>query len=467
MKKTNKFLIIYISIFLIFTNISKAQNISAGIYYSVFKCSNGTAMSCGWNLQGQLANGTNTTQPTPVAVSNLTGITKISAGGTHSLFLKNNGTVWASGYNNMQQLGDGTTTNKNIPTQAVGLSGITEISAGQYHSLFVKSDGTVWACGQNNNGQLGIGTTTNSYTTVQVTGLTSIIAVSGGYSHSLFLKSDGTVWACGSNVYGELGIGGTSNANRTTPMQVAGLTNVIAIAAGKSNTCHSLFLKSDGTVWACGYNANGQLGDGTTTNRFAPVQVIGLSNITSIKAGTGHSLFLKSDGTAWACGENQYGQSGNGSITADNLTPIQASQVTGVSEIAAGNGFSLFLKNNGTVWACGKNTNGNLGNGTMTNATTPITVTALCNISVGIKENINEESILVFPNPTQNTLTIDLKLMNTSSELQIINTIGETVYNEVIQNPTTTIDISLLPTGVYFLKIKSKNYWNMKKIVKE
>ncbi len=443
----------------LFNNLIKAQSISAGTYYSVFRCSTGTAMSCGWNLQGQLGNGTNTTQPTPIAVSNLTGITKVSAGGTHSLFLKNDGTAWACGYNNMQQLGDGTTANKNVPTQAIGLSGIIDISAGQYHSLFLKNDGTVWACGQNSNGQLGIGSTANNYVTVQVPGLTGIIAVSSGFSHSLFLKNDGTVWACGSNLFGELGIGGTNVANKTSPMQVVGLTNVIAISAGKSNTCHSLFLKSNGTVWACGQNSNGQLGDGTTTNRFAPVQVQNLTNITQIKAGAIHSLFLKADGTVWGCGSNQFGQLGTGAISADVLTPIAASQVSTISEIAAANDFSLFLKSNGTVLACGKNTNGNLGDGTMTNATTPVNVTSLCTVSIGIKENNNEESISIYPNPSNGIFTIELDNNTTNNQnckVNIVNMLGQAVFTNQITQQVTNFDFnSLVNKGIYFVHIIS------------
>ena len=460
---------IVLSVFAIalLNNIIKAQSISAGTFYSVFRCSSGSAMSCGWNLQGQLGNGTNTTQPTPVAVINLTGITKVSAGGNHSLFLKNDGTAWACGYNNMQQLGDGTTANKNVPTQAIGLSGIIEISAGQYHSLFLKNDGTVWACGQNSNGQLGIGSTANNYVTVQVPGLTGIIAVSSGFSHSLFLKNDGTVWACGSNLFGELGIGGTNVANKTSPTQVVGLTNVIAISAGKSNTCHSLFLKSDGTVWACGRNGNGQLGDGTTTNRFAPVQVQNLTNITQVKAGAIHSLFLKADGTVWGCGANQFGQLGTGAISADVLTPIAASQVSNISEIAAANDFSLFLQSNGTVLACGKNTNGNLGDGTMTNATTPVNVTALCTISIGIKDNNNEESVSIYPNPTSNNITIELdaSLLKDAS-IEIYDGIGKLILSEKIVTEKNNYKLNAYENGIYTVRILSDNKQIMQRIIK-
>jgi alpha-tubulin suppressor-like RCC1 family protein len=98
-----------------------------------------------------------------------------------------------------------------------------------------------------------------------------------------------------------------------------GLTNVISIAAGE---VHSFALKSDGTVWAWGYNVCGQLGDGTTEEKTRPVQVLGLTNVISIAAGNYYSLALKSDGTVWAWGNNRYGQLGDGT-TEEKTRPVQ------------------------------------------------------------------------------------------------------------------------------------------------
>ncbi|MBK5284856.1 MAG: hypothetical protein JJE25_05605 [Bacteroidia bacterium] len=174
------------------------------------------------------------------------------------------------------QLGDGTNITRYTPIQVSSLSGIVAIAAGGLHSLFVKYDSTAWACGNNVEGEVGDSSTSvfYQYTPVQVYGLTSIAAVAAGAYHSLFLKSDGTVWACGWNLYGELGDGTTSQ--RIAPVQVSSLTGIIAIAAGDF---HSRFLKNDGTVWACGYNNHGQLGDGTTTDRWTPIQITGLCQI--------------------------------------------------------------------------------------------------------------------------------------------------------------------------------------------
>jgi alpha-tubulin suppressor-like RCC1 family protein len=109
--------------------------------------------------------------------------------------------------------------------------------------------------GYNNSGQLGNGTTTDAHTPINVA--INVVAAAAGYYHSLFVKSDGTLWAMGNNSYGELGNGTTSNTN--LPVSVA--SNVVAVAAGYY---HSLFVKTDGTLWAMGYNNYGQLGNGTT-----------------------------------------------------------------------------------------------------------------------------------------------------------------------------------------------------------
>ena len=250
-----------------------------------------------------------------------------------------------------------------------------KIAAGYDHSLALKSDGTVMVWGRNDYGQLGDGTTTNRSTPVQVSGLSSITAIAGGWLHSLALKTDGSVWACGHNNYGQLGDG--TYVNKTTFTQVSGLSNVAAIAGRES---HSIALKSDGTVWMWGRNDYGQLGDGTTSIRTSPVQVNGFSNITYVASGWGHSLALKSDGTVWTWGYNNKGQLGDGTTTNRN-TPVQVSSLSDVTTIAAGGEYSLALKSDGTVWAWGNNENGTLGNGTTTNQTSPIQVSNLSSIT--------------------------------------------------------------------------------------
>src|SRR3989449_446039 len=164
----------------------------------------GSVSAWGFNREGELGNGTNTTTypqglDTPGPVSGLTGVTAIAGGRLHSLALKGDGTVWGWGYNGNGELGNGTSTFTDHPTpvQVLGLSGVTAIAGGGFHSLALKSDGTVWAWGYNADGELGNGTFTNSNAPVQVLRLSGVTAIAGGGFHSLALKSDGTVWAWG------------------------------------------------------------------------------------------------------------------------------------------------------------------------------------------------------------------------------------------------------------------------------
>jgi alpha-tubulin suppressor-like RCC1 family protein len=147
------------------------------------------------------------------------------------------------------------------------LSGVSAVAAGQNHTLALKTDGTVWAWGNNWFGQLGLGTQTDSQPTpVQVPGLAAISAVGAGYDHSLAVGMGGTVFAWGYNFYGQVdGTGGDANEFRTTPVQVAGLTGIVAVTGGWT---HSLALGASGRYWGWGADGAGQLGDGVASSEL-------------------------------------------------------------------------------------------------------------------------------------------------------------------------------------------------------
>ena len=187
-----------------------------------------------------------------------------------------------------------------------------------------------------------------------------------GYQ-SYFIKSDGSLHAMGRNSDGHLGDGTTTD--RHSPVQIvsSGVTQVTTAFQ------HSLFLKTDGSLHAMGYNSNGQLGDGSTTQRKSPVQILA-SGVTQIAGGRNHSYFVKSDGSLWAMGQNTKGQLGDGSTTNRN-SPVQV-VASGVAQIEAGYYHSLFLKSDGSLWAMGQNTNGQLGDGTTTQRNSPVQIVA-------------------------------------------------------------------------------------------
>lgn len=224
--------------------------------------------------------------------------------------------------------------------------------------------------------------------------------VLGGGGHTIALLTDGTVWTWGNNEYGKLGNNlANSNLIDTTydsslPQQVHGpdnvgyLSNIVAISAGE---IHNTALKSDGTVWTWGWNAFGQLGDGTTIDAHTPVQVAGLSNIVAISARAYHGLALKSNGTLWGWGDNRYGQLGLGTQDLDpHPTPAQVVGITNPAIISAAYATSLVLMSNGTVLMWGTSTEGELGQGVFNDFSySPIPVPGISNvvaISAGFQE---------------------------------------------------------------------------------
>lgn len=248
------------------------------------------------------------------------------------------------------------TANGTVWVKAGLMQKTNRIATGFEHSLYLKEDGTVWSWGYNANNQLGYGPSDNGkITPIQVAGLSDIIAVEAGHKHSLALDADGYVWCWGNNEFGQQG-NGTTNGNEAAPRQVAGVNNVAALAAGWA---HTLALKTDGTVWAWGYNSQGQLGDNTEITRTIPFQVPGLSGIVAIAAGNQHSLALKNDGTIWAWGGGGEGQLANiGSVK----TPGQITGLAGVTGIYASGHNSLALVGD-DLYIWGDNVGGQLGDG--------------------------------------------------------------------------------------------------------
>jgi alpha-tubulin suppressor-like RCC1 family protein len=269
------------------------------------------------------------------------------------------------------------------------LSGIniSQIASGNQHTMFLASNGKVYGVGYNCYGNLGLGHTTQQNTPQEITYFTTnninITQIECGFYHTMFIASDGKVYSCGYNGNGQLGLGNTTN--QSTPQEITYFTNNgINITQVTSGGNHIIFIASNGKVYGVGKNSNGNLGLGDTTHRYTPVEITYFTNnginIIKIVCGLNHTMFLASDGKIYGVGLNGYGQLGLEHTTQQN-TPQEITYFTtnniNITQIECGFFHTMFIASDGKVYSCGYNGFGQLGLGNYTNQYTPVEITFL------------------------------------------------------------------------------------------
>lgn len=183
--------------------------------------------------------------------------------------------------------------------------------------------------------------------------------------HTVGIKNDGTLWAWGKNASGQLGIGSISDRN--IPVQVGSASDWVTVSAGQN---HTLGIKIDGTMWAWGANSDGQLGIGSNIGQSVPTQVGNAVNWKSVSAGGLHTLAIKTDGSLWAWGSSEFGQVGDLSYASKN-TPTRIGSAFDWATVTAGEGHSVAIKSDGSLWTWGRNLEGQLGQGSSSSMNQP------------------------------------------------------------------------------------------------
>lgn len=363
--------------------LARFTSIEAGAFHACGVTSQRTVKCWGSNFGGQLGNGSTTTSfRMPVDVVGLTNVSIISAATEHTCAVTA-GAVKCWGRNSFGELGNNSTTDSLVPVDVANLSGVTAVSAGGGHTCAVTGDGKVKCWGNNSNGQLGNGSTTNSLTPVDVVSISGVTAVAAGGSHTCAVIADGKVKCWGYNSNGQLGNGLTTDS--LTPVDVknsdlTSLTGVTSISAG-SHTCATTM---GGAVYCWGDNTSGQLGNNSTTS--SPVARIALSDnsgATALIASYDHTCAVVSQGAVKCWGSNIAGEVGNNS-TANALAPVDvAGSLTGITAITAGFGSTLALTEQGTVKGWGGN---GLGSNVAIDSPVPVDVPGFTNVTAIVSD---------------------------------------------------------------------------------
>jgi len=343
-------------------------SVSAGDEHTCAVKTDGSLHCWGRNAAGQLGDGTTADRRTPTQeTSGASDWASVAAGWRHTCGVKTDGSLHCWGRNTADQLGDGTTVDRRAPTrEASGAAHWASVSAGWRHSCGVKTDGSLHCWGRNVSGKLGDGTTTNRATpSPETSGATDWVWVGAGERHTCGLKEDGSIHCWGWNSDGQLG-DGTTTDHRTPTREASGATDWRAAAAGGEHSCG---VKVDGSLLCWGRNHAGQLGDATTTTRRTPTdEASGASDWVTVATGERHTCGVKIDGSLLCWGSNYYRQVGAPTSTSPSEPTQEASGATNWATVSAGEAHTCGVTADGAVLCWGRNWIGELGIGTASSA---------------------------------------------------------------------------------------------------
>ena len=291
-------------------------------------------------------------------------VKSVSLGYDFAAVIKTDGSLWTWGYNGYGQLGDGTKTNHYSDSPVKVMDDVSKVVLGHSTALALKTDGSLWSWGLNDDCVLGTGDTFSTYEPVKI--LDNVKDFDFFYHAAALVNSSpgltDSLWVWGENRSGEIGDGTTSA--KLAPLEI--LHDVSCFSLGGGCTAA---LKNDGTVLTWGSNSNYRLGDGTSQERFTPVAV--MDSVSRLKMDGGNGKALKSDGSLWSWGLNEYGAVGNGT-TEDQPNPVEI--IDDIAWFDCGYSRSYALKTDGSLWGWGSNGDGQIGNSEIGDCLTPVCI---------------------------------------------------------------------------------------------
>ncbi len=355
--------------------------LGGGFQHTCGLTATGAAYCWGYNLSGQVGDGSTANRESPTIVVGGRVFTTLSVGEAHACALTPRGEAWCWGRDTDGQLGDGILGVQTSPVAVAGARLYADIATGTSyetgHTCAITLTGATFCWGSGNDGRVGDSTSgINRATPAAVAGGATFAQITTGSGNTCGLTASGAAWCWGSNWYGSVGDGtsgnGSRGADRSVPVLVAGGITLVSLVSGGIHTCG---LTASGAAYCWGYNADGAVGDGTAIDRPSPVAVTGGKTFTAITVGGSHTCGLTSSGSAYCWGRNANGQFGDGTtLSSPTTAPIPSALGLTLTSVAAGGSHTCGLTSSGRAYCWGANWSGQLGDGSTSTQTQPVAV---------------------------------------------------------------------------------------------
>ncbi|WP_313806292.1 T9SS type A sorting domain-containing protein [Flavobacterium sp.] len=444
------------------------ESVTFGGGHTTAKKADGTLWGWGFGAWGELSS-INETEPNPVQLGAANDWNKVYNGAINTFAIKNNGTLWGCGSNELGSLGVNSTTQYFTSFQQItAATNWVKVAPSHFFTIALKTDGTIWAWGQNDFYQTGNApATAQQLSPIQVGTATDWVDIAAGTNRTAFaIKADGTIWGWGANSTSII-VSGSSPTSVSTPTQVGTATDWVKMSVGGG---HILAQKQDGTLWSWG--GGDCLGVGGTPSVTNIPQQISTDIWRSFSAGSGTSSGVKADGTLWVWGVNTNGQLGEGTST-NRLVPTQIGTDTNWATVHDRSfGTNMATKTDGSIWYWGRNYYGEFGNGTSYDLNfyySPTQTLGICVTPLSTNDFNKEKLFTMYPNPANDVVTFQYTSEAANATVELYDVTGRLVHRSVLDafSGGSSLSVKEYPSGIYMVLVKQQTgtLWSGKLIV--